>query len=105
MANYETVIRDKVELKLTGGVAVTPISSINTPLCNLTSDVVYLCFFSVCRVGCDTVGCTRKFDTCSKRPSIVVVDVAGLVQDCSNYIANALELLQSFTKPLIYVSG
>ena len=25
----------------------------------------------------------------------------GFVQDCSNYIANALELLQSCTKPLI----
>ena len=24
----------------------------------------------------------------------------GLVQDCSNSIANALELLQSYTKPL-----
>ena len=27
----------------------------------------------------------------------------GLVQDCSNSIANALELLQSCTKPLIWV--
>ena len=27
----------------------------------------------------------------------------GLVQDCSNSIANALELLQSCTKPLIHV--
>ena len=26
----------------------------------------------------------------------------GLVQDCSNSIANALELLQSCTKPSIY---
>ena len=26
----------------------------------------------------------------------------GLAQDCSNSIANALELLQSCTKPLIY---
>ena len=29
-------------------------------------------------------------------------DIDGLVQDCSNYIANALELLQSCTKPSIY---
>ena len=28
--------------------------------------------------------------------------IAGLVQDCSNSIANALELLQSCTKPAIY---
>ena len=28
--------------------------------------------------------------------------IDGLVQDCSNSIANALELLQSFTKPSIY---
>ena len=26
----------------------------------------------------------------------------GLVQECSNYTANALELLQSCTKPLIW---
>ena len=29
-------------------------------------------------------------------------DIHGLVQDCSNSIANALEVLQSCTKPLIY---
>ena len=29
--------------------------------------------------------------------------VDGLVQDCSNYIANALELLQSYTKPLMSI--
>ena len=28
--------------------------------------------------------------------------IDGLVQDCSNFIANALELLQSCTKPSIY---
>ena len=28
--------------------------------------------------------------------------IEGLVQDCSNFIANALELLQSCTKPLIW---
>ena len=28
--------------------------------------------------------------------------IDGLVQDCSNSIANALELLQSCAKPLIY---
>ena len=28
--------------------------------------------------------------------------INGLVQDCSNSIANALELLQSCTKPLIW---
>ena len=31
------------------------------------------------------------------------VHVNGLVQNCSNSIANALELLQSSTKPSIYV--
>ena len=29
--------------------------------------------------------------------------IDGLVQDCSNSTANALELLQSYTKPSIYV--
>ena len=29
--------------------------------------------------------------------------IDGLVQDCSNSIANALELLQSCTKPLTYI--
>ena len=29
-------------------------------------------------------------------------DISGLVQDCSNSIANTLDLLQSCTKPLIY---
>ena len=28
-------------------------------------------------------------------------DIEGLAQDCSNSISNALELLQSSTKPLI----
>ena len=32
------------------------------------------------------------------RPQYVNADVDGLVQDCSNSIANALELLQSCTK-------
>ena len=30
-----------------------------------------------------------------------VVDIDGLVQDCSNFSANALELQQSCTKPSI----
>ena len=30
-------------------------------------------------------------------------DTDGLVQDCSNSFANALELLQSCTKPSIYL--
>ena len=34
-------------------------------------------------------------------PSVVHVYIDGLVQDCSNSIANALELLQSCTKPSI----
>ena len=29
-------------------------------------------------------------------------DIDGLVQDCSNSIANALELLQSYIKPSVY---
>ena len=29
-------------------------------------------------------------------------NIDGLVQDCSNFIANALELLQSCAKPLIF---
>ena len=32
------------------------------------------------------------------------MNIHGLVQDCSNSIANALELLQSCTKPSIYYS-
>ena len=31
-----------------------------------------------------------------------ILNIGGLVQDCSNSIANALELLQSCTKPPIY---
>ena len=31
-----------------------------------------------------------------------MINIDGLVQDCSNSIANALELLQSYTKPSIY---
>ena len=34
----------------------------------------------------------------------LVIYINGLVQDCSNSIANALELLPSCTKPLIYAS-
>ena len=32
---------------------------------------------------------------------LALFDIDGLVQDCSNSIANALELLQSCTKPSI----
>ena len=35
----------------------------------------------------------------------VILYIDGLVQDCSNSSANALELLQSCTKPLIWQSG
>ena len=35
---------------------------------------------------------------------IKYLDIDGLVQDCSNSSANALELLQSCIKPLIYIS-
>ena len=35
----------------------------------------------------------------SYRIRIIHLHIDGLVQDCSNYIANALELLQSCTKP------
>ena len=31
-----------------------------------------------------------------------MLDIDGLVQDCSISIANALEIMQSCTKPLIY---
>ena len=34
-----------------------------------------------------------------------VVDIDDLMQDCSNSIANALELLESCTKPSIYISS
>ena len=34
-----------------------------------------------------------------------VANIDGLVQDCSNSIANALDLLQSCTKPLIWYIG
>ena len=34
----------------------------------------------------------------------LIPHIDGLVQDCSNSIANALELLQSCTKPSIYSS-
>ena len=44
----------------------------------------------------------RKFErnqNFSKALAIFVQQFDGLVQDCSNFIANALELLHSFTKP------
>ena len=31
----------------------------------------------------------------------LIAHIDGLAQDCSNSIANALELLQSYTKPMI----
>ena len=31
--------------------------------------------------------------------------IDGLVQDCSNFIVNALELLQSCTRPSIWCAG
>ena len=36
--------------------------------------------------------------------TVLLMHIDGLVQDCSNSIANALELLQSCTKPSIYAS-
>ena len=38
----------------------------------------------------------------SSRPILVQHNVNGLVQDCSNFSANALELLQFCTKPSMY---
>ena len=38
------------------------------------------------------------YEKCQK---LEIYDIDGLVQDCSNSIANALELLQSCTKPSI----
>ena len=40
---------------------------------------------------------------CTQLSLRVVIHINGLVQDCSNSIANELELLQSCTKPSIYV--
>ena len=37
--------------------------------------------------------------------SVVKYQFDSLVQDCSNSIANALELLQSYTQPSIYLYG
>ena len=37
-------------------------------------------------------------------PDDLIDDIDGLVQDCSNSIANVLELLQSCTKPSNYVN-
>ena len=34
---------------------------------------------------------------------VITHDIDGLVPDCSNSSANALELLQSYTKPVIYL--
>ena len=42
---------------------------------------------------CDISECPMQF--------IKYYDIDGLVQDCSNSIANALELLQSCSKPSI----
>ena len=36
-------------------------------------------------------------------PILCKTDIAGLMKDCSNFIANALELLQSYIKPSISI--
>ena len=50
-------------------------------------------------VFCKTVSGTEENEF---RTTVVKVYIKDLVQDCSNTIANALELLQSCTKPSIY---
>ena len=56
----------------------------------------------------DWYGNTTKYDkawdSVHNRWDVAVqqIDIDGLVHDCSNSIANALELLQSCTKPPIY---
>ena len=37
--------------------------------------------------------------------ALIYLHIDGLVQECSNSIANAMELLQSCIKPLIYCDG
>ena len=50
-------------------------------------------------VFCKTVSGTEENEF---RTTVVKVYIHGLEQDCSNSIANTLELLQSCTKPSIY---
>ena len=45
---------------------------------------------------------TYSFSTEKAMRNVFGPSIDGLAQDCSNSIANALELLQSCTKPLIY---
>ena len=52
-----------------------------------------LCYF-ICKL--------LKFVLIGSSSNINETYIDGLVQDCSNSIANALELLQSCTKPSIY---
>ena len=35
-------------------------------------------------------------------PRVISLIIDGLMQDCSNSIANTVEILQSYTKPLTY---
>ena len=43
---------------------------------------------------------TKLYDTKLRSSLLELVQIDGLVQDCSNSIANAMALLQSCTKPL-----
>ena len=49
-------------------------------------------------------GCDMAFieALCRNKLNITDLHIDGLVQDCSNSIASALEILQSYIKPLIY---
>ena len=55
--------------------------------------------FSVCKFQ---ILCITHSSALHKMRYIVILDIVGLVQDCSIYIAGELEILKSCTKPSIW---
>ena len=70
--------------------------------CHLTALIFfpnYHRLFIAQRVRCGEPFVSSKFHLCLSLQCCVQYNTAGLVQDCSISIANALEILQSCTKP------
>ena len=99
-------------------VDVFPLWLFHEPLVDLPFTVIsQFCFIITRAVVCySSASDVTLKDTCSRdngtresanRACIrcIVVYIDGLVQDCSNSIANAMELLPSYTKPLISCLG
>ena len=65
---------------------------------SVTSEIQGQQYVSTCKVTLKDMGKIEEPHTTAKQ----AIHKPCLVQDCSNSIANALELLQSCTKPLVY---